>query len=44
MNDSNRNQVAHEIAKGLLSYYPDGYFCLTNFFVRTYKLTIDPQY
>jgi hypothetical protein len=26
MNDSNRNQVAHEIAKGLLSYYQTATF------------------
>jgi hypothetical protein len=44
MGDSNWNQIAHEIAKELLETKVYSYFCLTNFFVRAYKLTIDPQY
>jgi hypothetical protein len=48
MGDSNQNQFAHEIAKVLLNAAKaasfNAYSCLTNFFVRTYKLTIDPQY
>jgi hypothetical protein len=48
MGDSNQNQFAHEIAKGRLNAAQAAnsshHSCLTNFFVRTYKLTIDPQY